>query len=114
MPSKSFPNADVRVVDDEPTAKVAVRISGTSYHMPPDEAEVLAHGMLDAVAEIRDEDVVGHPLPWRTGDRDKGERPWMVLDANERIVLDCCDDDGRQTLEMACAKAARVVAAANA
>lgn len=54
-----------------------------------------------------------NPLPWRHGDKAKGERPWVVLDARDRIVLDCCDDSLDQTMGEACERAAAVVAAAN-
>lgn len=50
-----------------------------------------------------------HPFPWRQGDQTKAERPWVVLDARGSVVVDCCDDDFKQTMEQACQRAKAIV-----
>lgn len=53
MTDKNFPDADVKVYEDGPEPKVGIRISGTRYHMPLDEAEAIACKIMDAVDYAR-------------------------------------------------------------
>jgi hypothetical protein len=54
-----------------------------------------------------------HPLPWRQGNPEEMERPWIVLDAKNHVVIDCCSNDWNQTREDATTMAAEIVANAN-